>query len=84
MILSSISDYKCLICEYTPNPENTYEAIFCGIIFCKECLLKWIAQKPKCPICKKELKDNTKYVRSIKNFIKRSLNLLLNVHMVAN
>ena len=66
-LLPSISDYKCLICEYIPNPENAYEAICCGIIFCKECLFKWIAQNPKCPICKKELKNNTKYVRSIKD-----------------
>ena len=25
-----ISDFKCLICENIPNPENSYEAICCG------------------------------------------------------
>ena len=62
-----ISDYKCLICENVPNPENAYEAICCGILFCKECLAKWTSQNPKCPICKKPLKNDEKYTRRIKD-----------------
>ena len=61
-----ISDYKCLICENIPNPENAHEAICCGILFCKDCLLKWVAQNPRCPICKKVLKNEEKFIRNIK------------------
>ena len=66
-LVPTISDYKCLICEYIPNPETAYEAICCGIIFCKECLIRWISEKPKCPICKNQLKNESNYVRSIKD-----------------
>lgn len=66
-LLPTISDYKCIICEYIPNPENAYEAICCGILFCKECLNRWISEKPNCPICKKQLKNEKNYVRSIKD-----------------
>lgn len=66
-LLPTISDYKCIICEYIPNPENAYEAICCGILFCKECLNRWISEKPNCPICKKQLKNENNYVRSIKD-----------------
>ena len=50
-LLPEIEDYRCIICENIPNPEKAYEVICCGILFCKECLIKWISQKPKCPIC---------------------------------
>ena len=29
-----ISDYRCVICENIPSPENAYEALCCPIIFC--------------------------------------------------
>ena len=66
-LLPEIIDYKCIICGYIPNPENAYEIICCGILMCKECLLKWIFQRAKCPICKNTLKNEEKYVRSIKD-----------------
>ena len=66
-LLPEITDYRCIICENIPNYENAYEAICCGLLFCKECLLKWIDQKPKCPICKKDLKNDTKFIRNIKD-----------------
>ena len=62
-----ISDYKCLICENVPNPENAYEAICCGILFCKECLAKWTYQNLKCLICKIPLNNDGKYTRRIKD-----------------
>jgi hypothetical protein len=65
-LLPEISDYRCIICENIPSPENAYDAICCPIIFCKECLLKWIMQNQKCPICKKTLKNDSGYIRSIK------------------
>ena len=61
-----ISDYKCIICENIPSPENAYEALCCPIIFCKSCLLRWIYQNPKCPLCKKTMHNETKYIRQIK------------------
>ena len=66
-----ISDYKCIICENIPSPENAYEALCCPIIFCKSCLLRWIYQNPKCPLCKKTMHNEAKYVRNIKqNYLK--------------
>ena len=65
-LLPEISDYRCIICENIPSPEKAYEAICCPIIFCKECLLKWIMQNPKCPICKKTLRNESGYIRDIK------------------
>ena len=65
-LLPEIEDYRCIICENIPNPENAYEVICCGILFCKECLIKWISQKPKCPICNKALRNNDDFVRNIK------------------
>ena len=62
-----ITDFRCIICENVPNPEVAYEAKCCGILFCKECLMKWIGEKPKCPICKKTLKQSGEYIRSIKD-----------------
>ena len=69
-LLPEISDYRCIICENIPNPEIAYEAICCGILFCKECIMKWISQNPKCPICKKNLKNDSKFIRNIKDFNK--------------
>ena len=69
-LLPEISDYRCVICENIPNPDIAYEAICCGILFCKECLMKWISQNPKCPICKKNLKNENKFIRNIKDFNK--------------
>lgn len=65
-LLPEIEDYRCIICENIPNPEKAYEVICCGILFCKECLIKWISQKPKCPICNKALRNNDDFVRNIK------------------
>ena len=65
-LLPEISDYRCISCENIPSPEKAYEAICCPIIFCKECLLKWLMQKPSCPICKKTLRNEYGYVRNIK------------------
>ena len=61
-----ISDYKCIICENIPSPENAYEALCCPIIFCKNCLMRWIYQNPKCPLCKKTMHNEAKYIRKIK------------------
>ena len=61
-----ISDYRCVICECIPSPENAYEAICCPILFCKGCLMRWIYQNPKCPLCKKSMHNEAKYVRKIK------------------
>ena len=69
-LLPEIIDYRCIICENIPNPEIAYEAICCGILFCKECIMKWISQNPKCPICKKNLKNDNKFIRNIKDFNK--------------
>ena len=65
-LLPEINDFKCIICENIPNPDNAYEVICCGLLFCKDCLFKWIYQTPNCPICKKELKNDPNYVRNIK------------------
>ena len=61
-----ISDYRCVICENIPSPEIAYEAICCPVLFCKNCLMRWICQKPKCPLCKKSMYNEAKYVRKIK------------------
>ena len=61
-----ISDYRCVICESIPSPENAYEAVCCPVLFCKDCLLRWIYQNPKCPLCKKTMHNEEKYVRKIK------------------
>ena len=66
-LLPEIIDYRCTICENIPNPDNAYEGICCGLLFCKDCILKWISQTPKCPICKKELRNEEKYIRNIKD-----------------
>ena len=66
-LLPEIIDYRCVICENVPNPENAHEAICCGILFCKECLNNWIIRNPKCPICKNQLKNEHKFIRSIKD-----------------
>ena len=66
-LLPEITDYRCVICENVPNPEIAHEAICCGILFCKECLMNWITQNPKCPICKSILRNDPKYIRSIKD-----------------
>ena len=66
-INSQISDYRCVICENIPSPENAYEAVCCPILFCKNCLTRWIYQKPRCPLCKKIMRFEEKYVRSIKD-----------------
>ena len=65
-LLPEITDYRCIICENIPNPDIAYEAICCGLLFCKDCLFKWISQTPKCPLCKKELRNEPNYVRNIK------------------
>ena len=67
-LLPEINDYKCIICGNIPNPEVAYEIICCGILFCKECLMNWIVQAPKCPICKKKISNDDKYIRNIKDF----------------
>ena len=67
-LLPEINDYKCIICENIPNPEIAYELICCGILFCKECIMKWISENPKCPICKKKISEDEKYIRNIKDF----------------
>ena len=61
-----ISDYRCVICENIPSPEIAYEAMCCPVLFCKNCLMRWICQKPKCPLCKKSMYNEAKYVRKIK------------------
>ena len=61
-----IFDYRCIICENIPSPEIAYEAICCPILFCKNCIMKWINQTPKCPLCKKPLHNDNKYLRNIK------------------
>ena len=66
-LLPEIIDYRCTICENIPNPDIAYEGICCGLLFCKDCILKWISQTPKCPICKKELRNEEKYIRNIKD-----------------
>ena len=68
--LPEINDYKCIICGNIPNPEIAHEIICCGILFCKDCLMQWIMQNPKCPICKKKIIKDDKYIRSIKDFNK--------------
>ena len=65
-INTQISDYRCVICENIPSPENAYEAVCCPVLFCKDCLLRWIYQNPKCPLCKKSMRNEEKYVRKIK------------------
>ena len=67
-LIPEINDYKCIICGNIPNPEIAYEIICCGILFCKECLMKWILQNPKCPICKKKISNDEKFIRNIKDF----------------
>ena len=62
-----ISDYRCIICESIPSPENAYEAICCPILFCKSCLFRWIYQNPRCPLCKKTMHNEARYIRKIKD-----------------
>ena len=62
-----IFDYRCIICENIPSPEIAYEAVCCPILFCKNCIMRWVNQTPKCPLCKKPLHNETKYIRNIKD-----------------
>ena len=39
----------CIICF---NSYKTPTQIFCGHIFCNECILNWSSQSDKCPICR--------------------------------
>ena len=64
--LDNIIDYRCIICEYVPSPENAYDIKCCGILICEDCLRVWISLKQICPLCKKTLKFEPKYVRNIK------------------
>ena len=53
--LSYISDYKCFLCGLIPSPENAIEITCCGILFCEECLNKFLEEK-KNVWCVKQVK----------------------------
>lgn len=72
--LSYISDYKCFLCGLIPSLETAKEIICCGILFCNECLKKYLSDKKECPICKsneikfrKIKKDNKVFYKILKN-----------------
>ena len=54
-LIQDNSDFTCLICKNIPSPEIAYEVICCGLLTCKECILKCLNLNKKCPICKKSI-----------------------------
>ena len=73
--LSYISDYKCFLCGLIPSPENANEITCCGILFCEECLNKFLEEKKECPVCKTGEIKNRKIKEENKVFYKLLKNL---------
>ena len=75
--ISYISEYKCK-CGLIPSPEKAFELICCGILFCEECLNKFLPQKEEeCPFCKSQKLAYRKIKDSNKVFYKIYQNLVI-------
>lgn len=48
----------CIICF---NSYKKQTKIFCGHIFCNECIVNWSSQSDKCPICRQSFNLEVKH-----------------------
>lgn len=45
----------CAICTETVEAHDRISEIPCGHVFHPDCIRKWLAIRPTCPICRKQL-----------------------------
>lgn len=63
---SDIIKSECMIC-YEPLKDSVMESN-CKRLFCGRCILTWLKESDKCPLCREKIQENTLvYLRNIES-----------------